>query len=346
MRNLFKFGLAAAVALLAGGFALPALAQYSVPDHDTPYDQPQQRADQDTPEQVQQQQQQYQQQRDQQNQQVQDNFNAGQPPAGSGGSDPAVQWQAQPALPASRNPMLGRWRYVGMSADNLGAQQANMFSGLLGPQYAQMAQSMAAGMYGSTCESLFKGGSAGLVEFRAGDMVAVNNDGSVAEISRVDYRSDGASVIVLPKDLAMANIFAFDVNGGQATARALGCTLQRAGATTTAAASTGGQASLVINAAVRIPGPGRNFAPVAGAPLLLSTRSLDEALAANPAAKGATDAQGHLTFAQIPTGHFYVIALGGTVAGETWIWSVPVDIAPGSNELSLSGFNSLVMPAN
>ncbi|MES1158260.1 MAG: hypothetical protein ABUL42_00030 [Terricaulis silvestris] len=373
MRKVFAFGLAAAVVFVAATLASPAFAQYATPEHDTPFDQPRERADQTPPP-----------QQPEQTQQPQQTFDPG-PPA-AGGPDPAEDWARRPALTASHNALLGRWRYVGVSASNLGAQQTNAMAGMLGPQYAQMAQNMASSMYGSTCQSLFSGGSAGLIEFRGADMVGVNNDGGATVISRVEYRGDGASVIVLPKDIAMARIFAFDINGDRATARALGCTLQRVSATPGSASTPGHagaasvpsaqSASLVINASVRVPGPGGNFAPVTGAPVVLSTRSLDEALAsvglrqptpvvawltacqarapacaqgmqalaANPAAKGATDAQGHLTLNSTPTGHFFVVCIGGTVAGQTLIWSVPIDIGAGANQLGLSDANSLYIP--
>ncbi|MES1198480.1 MAG: hypothetical protein ABUS48_00675 [Pseudomonadota bacterium] len=134
--------------------------------------------------------------------------------------------------------------------------------------------------------------------------------------------------------------------------------------------------SLVITTSVRIPGPVRNFVPVPNTRLFLSSRSLGAALAsvgltqpsplrawlqacqthapacqqgkqameASPAAHGATDAQGHLTLSQIAPGHYFVVGLGGAVGGQNLIWSVPVDISAGANELLLGGFNALFVP--
>ena len=140
---------------------------------------------------------------------------------------------------------------------------------------------------------------------------------------------------------------------------------------------SGPAASLAINAAVRIPGPGRNFAPVANAPVYLSSRDLEQTLASaglmrptpvdawlqacrahaptcqqgmdairgnDPGARGLTDAQGHFTFTHAPVGHFFVVSIGDITLGHTLIWCVPIDLHAGENELTLAGHNLYVSP--
>jgi hypothetical protein len=149
---------------------------------------------------------------------------------------------------------------------------------------------------------------------------------------------------------------------------------------TSAPHASGSGATLRIEASMRAPGPGRVFTPVANVPVYLSSRDLEQTLAAagltrpspvgawliacqaqansaacqqgatavrgnNPAARGLTDAQGHFTFSSAPIGHYFVLAIGSLTPGHTFIWCVPVDIHAGDNELTLAGHNLYVDPA-
>ncbi len=149
---------------------------------------------------------------------------------------------------------------------------------------------------------------------------------------------------------------------------------------TSAPRAGGPSATLRIEASLRVPGPGRMFTPVANTPVYLSSRDLEQTLAAagltrpspvgawliacqaqassvacqqgvtavrgnDPAERGLTDAQGHFTFSSAPIGHYFVVAIGSLTPGHTFIWCVPVDIHAGDNELTLAGHNLYVDPA-
>jgi len=133
---------------------------------------------------------------------------------------------------------------------------------------------------------------------------------------------------------------------------------------------------LTINASLRAPGPGRNFTPIANVPVYLSSTSLEQtlrsvgltqptpirawlracqnheaacrtgmgAIRANPAARGLTDAQGHLTLSPAPAGHYFVVAIASIDPGHVLIWNAPIDLQPGADELTLGDYNSIFIP--
>jgi hypothetical protein len=149
---------------------------------------------------------------------------------------------------------------------------------------------------------------------------------------------------------------------------------------TSAPRASGPRATLTIEVSLRAPGPGRVFTPLADVPVYLSSRDLEQTLAAagltrpsplgawliacqaqarsaacqqgvtavrgnDPAARGLTDAQGHFTFSSPPVGRYFVVAIGSLTPGHTFIWCVPIDIHAGDNELTLGGHNLYVDPA-
>ena len=223
----------------------------------------------------------------------------GQPPAaatgsfGGGGADPAASWRAAPRLASNKNPLLGRWRLVGIdNAATVGTGQVNAFSGLLGPQYTAMAQDMANSIYGATCRNQFANGS--VVEFRPADFVVIEDGGAVRVIAHYEYHADSSGVVMVPTDPMRTTLLEFDIHGDQAEARRLGCILQRVSlskhpgaapvtgiAPHTATSGDAGLATLNLLIHVRPPAAGTSapFTPASGTVVMLETRSIDEALA-------------------------------------------------------------------
>ncbi len=307
------------------------------------------------------------------------------PGAGGGGPDPVPGWLARPPLPASKNPLLGRWRVAGVDTG-----KPTPLASLFGPEMAAMERQMKASIHGSVCSTYF-GDSA--VEFGPKAFVNLGADGRGRGSTAVVYRTDGHGFAVLPTDPALHGVFVFDLRGDRAVARVLGCTLQRvsAGGTTASAGegrsrdaragnepvATGkvaaGEAMLDVSASVEA-GSGTRV-PLAGVTVFLLTRSLDEALGsvglreptplrawlqacqarapacrqamqamvANPAAKGKTDARGHVELAQLAAGRYYVLSI--VAAGnDRLIWDVPVDVKAGANAVSLGRHNAIRPP--
>ena len=303
--------------------------------------------------------------------------------AGGGGSAAAASWRTAPRVPDKSNPLLGRWRLVGVdmgAAPNLGP-----LAGLFGPEMGATAKQMASSIHASSCRNLF---GPGLVDFRQKALVNLGPDGSERAAMAAEYRTDGKAIAVLSNEPTLPGLYVFDIHGDRAVARVLGCSLQRAGAAGALAshgrtdssvaqdspiASPGNGAALVVTAGLQA-GTGAQV-PVVGASVLLMSRSLDEALAsaglreptplkawisacqtrapacqlgmqamvANPAGMGRTDAKGHLAFAHLPAGRFYVLSFAAA-GDQRLMWDVPVDLKTGSNAVSLGRHNAIRPP--
>jgi len=216
-------------------------------------------------------------------------------PSGPGGPSGAQVAARRAALPAAKNPLLGKWRSLGGSGPPM-AQMPGM--GLLGGMASAFgvdANAMSRDIYGSVCANLF---GSGIVEFRA-DSMMING-----AANRAAYRGPGGTVqgnehtvILLPGEAGPTQpAVVLDVVGNKATARGLGCALERVGPGTPGGATGGapvpGQGTraptpgfagttgtLDITANVRLPGAARNFSPVPDAPVFVERMSLDESLA-------------------------------------------------------------------
>jgi hypothetical protein len=141
---------------------------------------------------------------------------------------PPVNWWARPALPADRNPLLGRWRQGalrGVSTRQLG-------------DIATVANSMLSG----ACDSLF---GKGTVAFEPDSLQWVAPDGHEEILNHVAYRAAGADVVVLSRDPGAIPALFFGFAGrDHAVLAFFGCTLERPGGVRSAGPAGG-------------PGPGR-----------------------------------------------------------------------------------------
>jgi hypothetical protein len=147
---------------------------------------------------------------------------------------PPVDWWKEPALPPSKNPLLGNWR---MGAYHAPASQ--QLSGTLGAPLAAL-MSMGGGdgtnalsdFLEAGCESILGNGA---ITFEPNDFKMVNDQGRT-EVHRAAYRSKGKDVVVLTPDLgAIQSLFVGFTGHDHAVVAFLNCTLERAGATHSAA---------------------------------------------------------------------------------------------------------------
>ena len=177
-------------------------------------------------------------------------------PSGSAGGaaragPPPVNWWAKPPLPASRNPLLGRWRQVashGYSAHDV----AGSGDGLL----ASMTQGAAGILSGATaeaCKSIF---GTGVVAFEPDSLQWVAPDGHEEILNHIAYRASGADVVVLSHDPGAIDslFFGFPDHDGAVVAF-FKCTMRRLGSGPApgagggAAAGGGGSAHELVAAA-------------------------------------------------------------------------------------------------
>jgi len=322
----------------------------------------------------QQEQQQYQQQ-EQQNQQMQQRLNqnyqqyAPRPGGGGGqGGAPQINWWTKPALPAARNPLLGRWRQIASRAPQ------NSLAGLLG------------GMLSGGCQSMF---GKGVVAFEPDSLQWVAPDGHEEILNHVAYRANGADVVMISHDPgAIPALFFGFPNHDRAVVALFNCNMERVGAKPalappssagapqagTQARSAAPPANAVLHLRIGKAAPG-SFVPLAGvqvwvtredpelglkrASLLPGGGPLGQRLAddchnaANcvrdwrameATALGAirSDAAGLAATPTIPAGHYFLV--GFTPTGQTGLfWSLPVDLKPGSNSITLDQTNGTVL---
>lgn len=160
------------------------------------------------------------QQMEQQNQQMQQRLDEtykyyapGGGGGGSGGNRAGPPLKSKPLLPADKNPLLGRWRQTAGKRADLGL--LNQMPG---------ATEMVNGAFGGGCQSIF---GKGTIAFGPSTYNWVAPDGHEEVLNHVEYRSDGANVIVIPTDPApLPLIFGFP-DHDHAVVALLGCTMQR-----------------------------------------------------------------------------------------------------------------------
>lgn len=119
----------------------------------------------------------------------------------SGGGDPSgakaasaarAMWEKRPALPADRNPLLGKWTRPASTRPN----PNDPFGAI-----TAMAK-------GGLCEVLFGGG---VFEFRPDRLMGMDERTPPQELDRVEYRGDAKRVVVLPK--TTLKLIEFDFEG-------------------------------------------------------------------------------------------------------------------------------------
>jgi hypothetical protein len=219
---------------------------------------------------------QVQQRNEQMQQQLNSNYAAYSPQSGgsaggaSGGS-PAVRLKEKPLLPPSKNPLLGRWRQLASKPVDLGILGA--FPG---------AGDVVNGALGGACQSVF---GKGMVAFTPTALNWVAPDGHEEILNHVEYRSDGANVIVIPTDPdPIAFIFGFS-DHDHVVAAFFGCAMARvtaaakpAVAGTQPAAGAGpaaSAASAVLNLSIGIMSNGQFSPAPAGIKIYVTTQSPD-----------------------------------------------------------------------
>jgi hypothetical protein len=162
--------------------------------------------------------------------------------SGGGGSAAAApSLNSKPLLPAAKNPLIGRWRQMATKPVDTG------FLGAL-PGVDTIVN---AGFAGG-CQSIF---GKGMVAFTPTQLNWVAPDGHEEILNQVEYRSDGANVIVIPTDSDLPLIFGLPDHDHVVVAF-LGCRMERNGAKPTqvatqaapsAAASASGAGQGILN---------------------------------------------------------------------------------------------------
>jgi hypothetical protein len=127
-------------------------------------------------------------------------------------------WLHKPALPANRNPLLGKWTRPASSRSNSS------------DPFAQLGAMMRGGL----CEVLF--GGDGVFEFRPHSLVGIDQSMREQELDEVEYRGDAHHVVVVPKSTFKLMVFDFD-GPNRINWSGQNCVLVRAGATSTGAAA-------------------------------------------------------------------------------------------------------------
>jgi hypothetical protein len=198
----------------------------------------------------------------QQNTQMLNNMNAQYAPppgasaggGGGGGRAPApINWRARPPLAPAQNKLLGRWQQI-EAAPLLTAQDITSSSiggGLLFPGAAEAASSILTGMLAGGCNSIF---GKGVISFEPTALQWVAPDGHREILNHVEYRADGANVVMLSNDPDAIPwlIFGFP-SGDHAVVAALNCTMKKVSATATTAPAT--TARTTVASAGNVPGP-------------------------------------------------------------------------------------------
>ncbi|HZC76759.1 MAG TPA: hypothetical protein VE258_03375, partial [Ktedonobacterales bacterium] len=182
---------------------------------------------------------QVQQQNDQMQQQLNQNYATYAPQGGgAGGGGAAVRLKDKPLLPPAKNPLLGRWR-------QMAAKQVDL--GLLGafPGTSDVVN----GAFGGACKSVF---GTGVIAFTPTALNWVAPDGHEEILNHVEYRSDGANVIVIPTDPdPIAFIFGFS-DRNHVVAAFFGCAMARVTATANLTVATAQPAPAATPAASAI----------------------------------------------------------------------------------------------
>jgi hypothetical protein len=270
---------------------------------------------------------------------------------------PAADWLAKPALPASRNPLLGRWRLINDNAL---------------PALASMGAA-------EDCQSLFGGG---VIAFTPDALQRVappdgNGNGHADTLRRIAYRASGKDVALVPPDAGSAPVLLLGLSGrDHVLAARLHCRLERvsdriardsaapADAASGTTATTDAWLEFLIGAAA----PGK-FTPFANVQAWVTRDDPGVALLKAAEAKGDpakqlgidcrnptlclrdwrvmtdgavasvhTDANGRAVTPHIPAGHYYLVSYA-PYQNKTLFWRRAIDLKDGLNSITLDSRN-------
>jgi hypothetical protein len=132
---------------------------------------------------------------------------------GGGGGPQAKPLKSYPLLPPARNPLLGRWQQQASKPLNL-SNIPLLFPG---------TEDIVNGAFAGGCKSVF--GSAG-VTFSPTQFSFLATDGHEEVLNHVEYRADGANIIVLASDGDLPLIFGMP-DKDHAVAAFFGCQMSR-----------------------------------------------------------------------------------------------------------------------
>jgi hypothetical protein len=212
---------------------------------------------------------QVQQQNAEMQQRLDQNYATYAPKGGSvGGGGAAARLKEKPLLPPAKNPLLGRWRQIAGKPADLG------LLGLL-PGSNEVVN----GALGGACQSVF---GKGVVAFTPTALNWVAPDGHEEILNHVEYRSDGANVIVIPTDPdPIAFIFGFS-DRDHVVAAFFGCAMARvtatarpAVATAQPAAATAPATAAILNLSVGVMVSGKFSPAPAGIKVYVTTQNPD-----------------------------------------------------------------------
>lgn len=136
----------------------------------------------------------------------------GAPRSGAAAGVPPLK--SRPLLPAAKNPLLGMWRMGSTKPVNL--KGIPMFPG---------TEEVVNGAIGGACASVF-GKPDTVIRFTPTQFNWVAPDGHDEVLNHVEYRSDGANVIIIPSDGTIAMIVGMS-NKDNAVVAFFGCTMSR-----------------------------------------------------------------------------------------------------------------------
>jgi hypothetical protein len=268
---------------------------------------------------------------------------------------PAADWLARAALPASRNPLLGRWRLINDNAL---------------PALASMGAT-------DDCKSIFGGG---MVAFAPDVLQSVTPDGHAEHVRPVAYRASGKDVAVVSQGPAPTPVLLLGLSGrDHLLAARLHCRLERVSdriARDTAApvdnaagaaSATDAWLEFLIGAAA----PGK-FTPFANVQAWLTHDDPGAALLKAAGVKGDpakqlgvdcrnptlclrdwrvmtedavasvhTDANGRAVTAHVPAGHYYLVSYAPW-QNKTLFWRRAIDLKAGLNSVTLDNRNGSV----
>ena len=266
---------------------------------------------------------------------------------------PASDWLAKAALPASRNPLLGRWRLINDNAL---------------PALASTGAT-------DDCKSIFGGG---VIAFAPDALQSVAPDGHAEILRRIAYRASGKDVALVPQGPGPAPLLVLGLSGrDHLLAARLHCRLERVSdrtardtataADSAAGASTDAWLEFLIGAAA----PGK-FTPFANVQAWLTHDDPGAALLKVASAKGDpakqlgadcrdptlclrdwrvmtedavasvhTDANGRAVTPHVPAGHYYLVSYA-PYQNKTLFWRRAIDLKAGLNSVTLDNRNGSV----
>jgi hypothetical protein len=208
-------------------------------------------------------------------QRLDQNYAAYAPRGGGGGgrASGGMNLKSKPLLPAGKNPLVGRWRQIAAKEVDVGVMGA-----------LQGVGAMVNGAFAGGCQSIF---GKGTVAFTPSQLNWVAPDGHEEILNHVEYRSDGANVIVIPTDSDLPLIFGLPDHDHVVVAF-LGCRMERVGAnpvrpaslTTSPAAVAGpGEGKGILDLKVGETLDGRFSAVPAGTQIWVTPQNPDSKLA-------------------------------------------------------------------